>query len=861
MLRNGPARKAPPAAVLVPDASRPACLSDLSGGASPPASPQHALSPQQASGPAPRGGLRTTMNRISTKLRPKSTNSTSTASMTDGASSVSGESSAVTSRLGVLLAGGTTTRMEGYLKEKGKFGWRSRFVSLEEGHVRVAKSSEEEEGSALGGAGTGAGGGGAQQAEVFEVTDIDELVYRRRGLPKFNIYVGARKYKLMAASSHEAETWVQHLLTEAQNQAILMSKLVDLMLREQEEGGEAAVKSDKDRQRARGIEHLMRQRVRMWVLAKGEIHDSVAEALEQLGDFLTSQGRENEGDVHVLRAEIVRDSLEAEALRKERRQPPKVSENQGLIVVRAWLEVLSRAAESGKGEETRRREKEINLYMAQVQAQKRDELRAQAVEAEQRARAAEAELARMRAEGRKKEEAAARAEAAALSATEATAKARYEGAARASLDRGSRASLSLLRPYSTVPATGQAPAAAPAAPAGAVASPPAAAAAATAAGAGAGAGAGARRASHRRSVSAVPSSSIAAELQPRDKSVSAVIAEEGESKKRSSSVNQRFAPPSSPEAPASPRHDAMASAYAAYATAPPAPSLPTAAAAAAAADKDKDNHKDKREPARPSSRSISRSGAEPTSPKALSSLNINDDDFAALSEEELAIVLKAKVAALRQKKMTIQNERSATLRAPVNLSAPAAASDEAQPPAPEPRGACYLVYTEASEGTLYVHWSMEPVHNCIGEFVPEVAVSKHKFSHNGGRQEIIRGFTAQRGMQRYFQGLTMFLKMAFDHKSCQSFLARGPLAPFSIFLWREEIVQSVGVGAHFSLLGAQAIAIIGSNVTSYDGVMKMNLQQFCVIGMQTGFSMQLLAAAVPARKQSQHKIEPSPVIV
>jgi hypothetical protein len=326
---------------------------------------------------------------------------------------------------------------------------------------------------------------------------------------------------------------------------------------------------------------------------------------------------------------------------------------------------------------------------------------------------------------------------------------------------------------------------------------------------------------------------MVAELQPRDRSVSAVIAEEGASQKRISSVTQRPAP--APEAPASPRHDAMASAYAAYATAPPAPS----------------------------SRSISRSVAEPTSPKALSSLNINDDDFAALSEEELASVLKAKVAALRQKKMAIQNERSATLRAPVNLSAPAAAPDEAQPPAPEPRGACYLVYTEASEGTLYVHWSVELVRNAIGRFAPgdEVAISKFKFSHNGGRQEILRGLTAQRGMQRYFQGLAMFLKMAYEHKSCQASLARGPLAPFSVFLWREDIVRSVGVGAHFSVLGAHAIAIIGANVTSYDGVMKMNLQQFCVVGMQTGFSMQLLAAPAPARKPSQHKIEPSPAIV
>jgi hypothetical protein len=338
---------------------------------------------------------------------------------------------------------------------------------------------------------------------------------------------------------------------------------------------------------------------------------------------------------------------------------------------------------------------------------------------------------------------------------------------------------------------------------------------------------------------------MAAEVRTSHRgSVSAVIAEEAPSKKRGSSISQQPAA----ESPASPRHDAMASAYAAYA----APSSLTV---------------DNREPARPASRSISRSVAEPTSPKALSSLNINDDDFAALSEEELSSVLKAKVAALRQKKMAIQDERSATLRAPVLDGAHGAAAGEAQPAAAaltaENRGACYLVYTEASEGTLYVHWSMQPVHNAIGQFVPgdEVAVSKFKFSHNGGRQELIRGFTAQRGMQRYFQGIVMFVKMAYDHKSCQSSLARGPLAPFSIFLWREEIVQTVSVGSLFSVLGAQAIAIIGSNVTSYDGVMKMNLQQFCVVGMQTGFSMQLVAAAAPARKPSQHKIEPTPVIV
>ena len=51
---------------------------------------------------------------------------------------------------------------------------------------------------------------------------------------------------------------------------------------------------------------------------------------------------------------------------------------------------------------------------------------------------------------------------------------------------------------------------------------------------------------------------------------------------------------------------------------------------------------------------------------------------------------------------------------------------------------CYLVFSESSGGSLFMHWSETPVEGALASFAPQKTVPKFKFTANAGRSEIIR---------------------------------------------------------------------------------------------------------------------------
>jgi gelsolin len=73
-------------------------------------------------------------------------------------------------------------------------------------------------------------------------------------------------------------------------------------------------------------------------------------------------------------------------------------------------------------------------------------------------------------------------------------------------------------------------------------------------------------------------------------------------------------------------------------------------------------------------------------------------------------------------------------------------------------GACYLSYIEASNGSLILTWSKEPVKGSLSFFQPSKPVADHKYKSNGGREELTRGTdsTPKNG----FQGWCNYLKLA-----------------------------------------------------------------------------------------------------
>ena len=66
---------------------------------------------------------------------------------------------------------------------------------------------------------------------------------------------------------------------------------------------------------------------------------------------------------------------------------------------------------------------------------------------------------------------------------------------------------------------------------------------------------------------------------------------------------------------------------------------------------------------------------------------------------------------------------------------------------------CYLTFSEASQGTLFLHWSETPVAGALAFFEPRKNVPAFKYKSNGGRSELIRemsGGTGER-IKRFYQ--------------------------------------------------------------------------------------------------------------
>merc|ERR1719251_505855 len=52
---------------------------------------------------------------------------------------------------------------------------------------------------------------------------------------------------------------------------------------------------------------------------------------------------------------------------------------------------------------------------------------------------------------------------------------------------------------------------------------------------------------------------------------------------------------------------------------------------------------------------------------------------------------------------------------------------------------CYLTLSDASNGSMFLHWSTDAVYGHVGYFKPTKKVPAFKFKTNGGKSELTRG--------------------------------------------------------------------------------------------------------------------------
>lgn len=76
---------------------------------------------------------------------------------------------------------------------------------------------------------------------------------------------------------------------------------------------------------------------------------------------------------------------------------------------------------------------------------------------------------------------------------------------------------------------------------------------------------------------------------------------------------------------------------------------------------------------------------------------------------------------------------------------------------------CYLTYSDASNGTLFLNWSKASVGGALAYFKPTKTVAAFKFTTQGGREELTRG--TDNTPKNLYQGWCNYLKMAREYKA------------------------------------------------------------------------------------------------
>ena len=76
---------------------------------------------------------------------------------------------------------------------------------------------------------------------------------------------------------------------------------------------------------------------------------------------------------------------------------------------------------------------------------------------------------------------------------------------------------------------------------------------------------------------------------------------------------------------------------------------------------------------------------------------------------------------------------------------------------PENNAGCYLVWSEASDGSLIERWSKDLVEGALARFLPQKPVPGYKYKRHGGNSELLRDI---RVPTRLFKGIATFCKTA-----------------------------------------------------------------------------------------------------
>ena len=152
---------------------------------------------------------------------------------------------------------------------------------------------------------------------------------------------------------------------------------------------------------------------------------------------------------------------------------------------------------------------------------------------------------------------------------------------------------------------------------------------------------------------------------------------------------------------------------------------------------------------------------------------------------------------------------------------------------------CFLVYQEASQGSLIMQWSKEPVAGALASFAPSKPVPKFKLTANGGRSELARDLNQNR--KRLFETFCGFARQAKQFAAPLSFLANLAGVPVALYVSDKSLaVLRLDLGGDsISIADMNAVACVPELSSGFSGVSKMQTALFQQTGQKLGAAMML----------------------
>ncbi|GBG25701.1 Hypothetical Protein FCC1311_019202 [Hondaea fermentalgiana] len=151
---------------------------------------------------------------------------------------------------------------------------------------------------------------------------------------------------------------------------------------------------------------------------------------------------------------------------------------------------------------------------------------------------------------------------------------------------------------------------------------------------------------------------------------------------------------------------------------------------------------------------------------------------------------------------------------------------------------CYLTFDTVSEGTLFLNWSETHVSGAVAFFRPGKPVAKFKYKQNGGKSELIRNLRGGtgKGMKRYYQGWTQFVKLARDNQS-ELVIWNKQNEVGVYFLDKDNAVRVLESNRPIDTQLIHAIAVMAPGNSTFSGVNTMTRDYFAGTGNREGAAL------------------------